>query len=55
MTGGYYTMYTVSRYGAQGYLGDLPPLNERRYYHGCGAYLGQDGGQVSYSTLFYNI
>lgn len=46
MTGGYYTRTTVSRYGAEGYQGDLPPLKEGRYHHGCGAYLGQDGGQV---------
>ena len=39
-------MQTVSRYGTQGFLEDLPSLNVGRYYHGCGAYLKDDGAQV---------
>ena len=47
ITGGRHTMETVSRYGAAGFVEDLPSLVEGRYYHGCGSYLtGGDGTQV---------
>merc|ERR1711874_743937 len=46
ITGGRDSMTAVSRYGADGFLGELPPLNEGRRSHGCGVFLGQDGGQV---------
>jgi len=36
----------VTRYGALGYVEDLPPLKEGRYAHGCGAYLREDRTQV---------
>ena len=54
VTGGYYTLNTVSRYctvlycncryGLEGWLEDLPPLNMGRYYHGCGGYVS--GGDL---------
>ena len=30
---------TVSRYGSDGWLEDLPSLNVGRAYHGCGSYV----------------
>jgi len=46
ITGGRYTMSTVSRYGTRGHLGDLPSLNQGRRDHGCGAYTDDSGDQV---------
>ena len=46
MTGGWHTQATVSRYTmAQGWVEDLPTLNQGRYDHGCAAFAG-DNGQV---------
>jgi len=39
-------MPTVSRYSTSGHLEDLPPLNQGRYWHGCGAYIDNSGNQV---------
>jgi len=39
ITGGHDNLQTVSRYGTQGFLEDLPPLLVGRLGHGCGAYL----------------
>ena len=55
ITGGKYTMRTVSRYGSAGHIEDLPSLNQGRYGHGCGAYTDDSGEQViviTYSTLY---
>ena len=47
VTGGfYYALDTVSRYGLEGWLEDLPPLNVGRSRHGCGSYVS-DGDLVS--------
>ena len=46
ITGGGLSGYLVTRYGPEGFLADLPRLHDGRSNHGCGAYLGQDGGQV---------
>ena len=47
ITGGEETRGTVSRYGTQGYIEDLPSLVVGRYMHGCGSYLrDSDGTQV---------
>jgi len=47
ITGGEYTMETVSRYGTLGFIEDLPSLVVGRYGHGCGSYLREaDGTQV---------
>ena len=63
MTGGTFSMNTVSRYGLgnctvlyrtvlycryglEGWLEDLPPLNVGRREHGCGSYVS-DGELVS--------
>ena len=44
-------MQRVSWCDGTGYVGDLPRLNEGRFAHGCGAYLRQDGTQVSIGCL----
>jgi len=46
ITGGESTLRTVSRYGTSGHLEDLPPLNQGRFWHGCGAYIDNSGNQV---------
>merc|ERR1712179_235163 len=46
ITGGEYTMRTVSRYGPHGFLEDLPALVVGRQYHGCGSYYRQNGDKV---------
>ena len=49
-------MDTVSRYNTDGFVEDLPSLNEGRYYHGCGVYTVDSGDQViviTYNTLYY--
>merc|ERR1719228_2326018 len=46
LTGGDYTMSTVSRYDTAGYVEDLPSLNQGRYDHGCGVYFGDSGDKV---------
>ena len=43
-------MTIVSRYGPQGFLEDLPALQEGRFGHGCGAY-NREGGRAQVRTL----
>ena len=38
ITGGLYTLTTVSVYGRQGWAGDLQPLNTGRFDHACTSY-----------------
>ena len=46
ITGGVFTQRTVSRYGSEGHIEDLPSLNQGRQNHGCGAYTDDNGEQV---------
>merc|ERR1712131_478412 len=46
LTGGVYTMTTVSRYSTSGWMEDLPELNEGRYSHGCGYFYNDDMQRV---------
>merc|ERR1719495_1007525 len=46
ITGGSYTLRTVSRYTTTGHVEDLPSLNQGRSLHGCGAYTDDSGEQV---------
>ena len=46
LTGGQNTMRTVSRYGAGGWLEDLPRMNLGRADHGCASFV-QEGDKVS--------
>ena len=39
LTGGYYKMQKVTRYGTMGFVENLPSLVVGRYGHGCGSYL----------------
>ena len=48
ITGGYFTLSTVSVYNLDGWTGDLPSLNTGRYYHACGKYISQNGDRVRY-------
>ena len=42
ITGGEYTLNIVSVYTVEGWQKDLPPLNNRRYYHACSRYLSDE-------------
>ena len=44
-------MQVVSRYDRMGWVKDMPQLIEGRYDHGCGAYLREDGTQVSIDSI----
>ena len=46
ITGGWYTLKTVSRYNSTGLVEDLAKLNVGRRNHGCSSYY-KDGAQVS--------
>ena len=47
ITGGFYSMHAVTKYGMLGYVGDLPSLQVGRYGHGCGSYVRErDSAQV---------
>merc|ERR1719481_91040 len=46
LTGGDYTLTTVSRYSTSGWMEDLPELNEGRGYHGCGYFYNDDMQRV---------
>ena len=39
LTGGVYTLTTVSVYGLQGWVEDIPSLNTGRYWHACSCYM----------------
>ena len=45
LTGGYYTENKVTVYNTEGWVEDMPSLNQGRYDHGCAAFAG-DNGQV---------
>ena len=47
LTGGRYTLTTVSRYTTSGWMEDLPELNDGRYSHGCGYFYNDDMQRVS--------
>ena len=51
VTGGFWTMTTVSRYGREGYIEDLPSLNTGRKNHGCAGYRQQFGALVSWGRV----
>ena len=46
LTGGTYSMETVSRYDINGWLEDLDNLNTGRFDHGCTKYTNNDGVKV---------
>jgi len=46
LTGGSYTLTTVSRYSTSGWMEDLPELNEGRLGHGCGYFYNDDMQRV---------
>ena len=46
MTGGVFTMKTVSLYNRQGWVKDLARLNTGRGYHTCGHYRNNNGDTV---------
>jgi len=50
LTGGVYTETVVSLYGEEGWLEDLPSLNQGRIYHACAAYYRDDGARVMLVT-----
>jgi len=42
ITGGRWTMRTVSKYNEDGWVEDMPTLNDGRRYHGCGHYISDN-------------
>ena len=46
LTGGLYSEKKVSRYATNGWMEDLPELNEGRTYHGCGYYYNDEMERV---------
>ena len=46
ITGGYYTKTTVSEYSQEGWVRDLPSLQQRRFDHGCSYFVSDDGTKV---------
>ena len=51
LTGGYYISRTVSRYSMDGWMEDLPELNEARTSHGCGYFYNDDMQRVNIVKL----
>ena len=48
VSGGRYTITTVSRYGKQGWIEDFSSgLSTGRYYHGCSSFLTEDNERVN--------
>ena len=47
LSGGYFTLTTVSKYDKNGWIKDLPSLNTGRDRHGCGTYLDSNSNRVS--------
>ena len=50
ITGGKKTPTTVSQYGVEGFLKDLPSFTIGRSYHACGYYTNQDNKLVSFKN-----
>ena len=48
LTGGSYTPETVSVYGLNGWIEDLPPLNVGRKDHACTSFISNVGDRVSH-------
>ena len=46
ITGGYSTKTTVSEYSQEGWVRDLPSLQQGRYGHGCSYFVSDDGTKV---------
>ena len=46
LTGGVHSRTTVTEYNAMGFVRDLPPLQVKRYSHGCSYYENEDGTKV---------
>jgi len=46
ITGGHYTLTTVSKYDEIGWLEDFPSLNDGRHSHGCGHYYNSNNDLV---------
>ena len=50
ITGGYYTLNTVSVYRVEGWIEDLEPLGQGRYDHACASFLSA-GERVKQNIL----
>ena len=46
LTGGSYTLTTVTEYNEAGWVRDLPDLLQGRYAHGCSYYDNNEGTKV---------
>ena len=46
LTGGFYTLNTVSIYNAEGWQRDLPPLNTGRRNHACSSYWSGERNEI---------
>ena len=54
ITGGYYTLTTVSQYNEAGWLRDLPDLQQGRWNHGCSSYNNDEGTKVGIDINYYS-
>ena len=51
VTGGSYTPETVSVYGLNGWIEDLPPLHVGRKDHACTSFISAEGDRVSHTNF----
>ena len=47
LTGGQFTATMVTVYNTEGWVEELPRLNQGRYRHGCGHFVNTDNKEVS--------
>ena len=56
LTGGFFTMTTVSRYSSpQGWVEDLPDLAVGRVRHGCTSFTMDNQEVNCYNSVYHNI
>ena len=53
VTGGRDSYTTVSRYGKEGWIQDLPHLKIARDEHGCSSFLSEDNERVNLINFFF--
>ena len=54
LTGGRFTLTTVSQYNEAGWVRDLPELQQGRRYHGCSSYNNDEGTKVGIDINYYS-
>ena len=54
ITGGHITLTTVSEYNEEGWVKDLPFLQQSRYNHGCTYFKNDERTKVDFEIFFYS-